>query len=57
VVEHRCVKNLIEPGLQAGILEDLHAMNPLECNSSFKNCNFQLRPIDEFGLDAIYVGR
>jgi hypothetical protein len=53
VVEHGCVQNLVEPRLQAGILEGVRAMNPVEWNSSLKNCVFQLGPINEFGLDAI----
>ena len=53
VVEHGCVKNLVEPRVQAGILEGVRAMNPVEWNSSLENCIFQLGPINEFGLDAI----
>jgi hypothetical protein len=47
VVEHRCVENLIEPWVKARILEGVRAMNPVEWNSSLKNCIFQLGPINE----------
>jgi hypothetical protein len=57
VVEHCCVKNLIESGVQGRILEGVRAMNPVEWNSSLKNCIFQLGPINESGLDVIYVER
>ena len=54
MVEHRCVKNLIEPGVHGGILKGIHAIDPVEWNSSLKNSVFQLGPVNKFRLDTTY---
>lgn len=37
LVVHSCVENLVEPRVQASVLKGVYSMDPVKCNSSFKN--------------------
>ena len=53
VIDHCCIKNLIEPWVQACILKCMRAMNPVECNTPFLNCIFQLGPKNECTVEKV----
>jgi hypothetical protein len=40
LVVHCCVEYLIEPRVQAIVLEGMYSMDSVKRNSSFKNCIF-----------------
>lgn len=47
VIDHGSIENMIEPGVEAGIIKGVCAMNPVERNTPFPNRIFKLRPKNE----------
>ena len=52
---HCFVENIIKSLVQAWILEGVYSMDPIKRNSSFKNCIFQLGPINRIRLSMVQV--